>query len=692
MIASGECHPRQLWKQLVLIADNPIASSHLLSTDVFVLRSKLRAHAKTGLWDPTIDEWRTRMLYLNTLARSPDWNAIRPLLPHHLYIVNNADHLTFEAASDFIEYLEVAGTPPDRILFDLIIRALSYQGDEEGVKTIIQRATDSGIERSSKMDNWTILSNLRAKNTTEALRQFRDLQNTTNPTVQTYTTVLSHAVRANDFPLMQTLYADMQSRNITPNINIYRSLLLGHMKQNNIPEAQHIFTLIQENGLEIRTDIYNAFMLGLIRLDRLNDAIDAYERMILSGVTPDLRTYGQLISACARKGMIITATRFYRLLISSGLEMGKVNYTIIMDMFSRGGDVEMVRKTMTDMQIVAGYTPDVGCFNILMDAEFRSGNGEGAWEEFERMRGTGVEPNWFTWEILMRGFLESGKVEEAVRVLREVQRLGLSVRNGLMIYFMECLREKEDATAAEQVLSIFQQITPATEQIPYPCYESLALAYLKSHNHTAAHECLLKLLKAGYVGRSLLYNELIASAVHKSNRDPDAAFQYYETMVRDSQRPNAFTISRLIVAYCQSRRNAEPLWNEIKTYDVEVDMYVAATFVFYYSFIRRDFDSAWRVWERYLGENDLFPGGKGLGVGTKEKMEERRRRLECVAGIMLKSCSAHRRMEEFKRVMGVVRREGGRVSEVVSLSIRNMDPELYDALMASEEGVEGKEG
>jgi pentatricopeptide repeat protein len=180
-----------------------------------------------------------------------------------------------------------------------------------------------------------------------------------------YSSIIKSLTRSNriDSPILQKLYAEIESDKIEADGHLLNDIILGFSKAGDATRAMHflavaqgkglspksgtlaavilalgnsgrtveaeaLFEEIRENGLEPRTRAYNALLKGYVKTGSLKDAEFVVSEMEKCGVLPDEHTYSLLVDAYAHAGRWESARIVLkgRLVICSRIRLFIVEY------------------------------------------------------------------------------------------------------------------------------------------------------------------------------------------------------------------------------------------------------------------------------------------------------------------------------------------------------------------------------
>ncbi|CAM0956697.1 unnamed protein product [Alopecurus aequalis] len=107
------------------------------------------------------------------------------------------------------------------------------------------------------------------------------------------------------------------------------------------------------NEIEHHTDIaWNALINVLAQHGRGRKAIQAFDRMISSGIRPNHITFVSLLTSCSHAGLVDEGLKYFNSMMDAhGIEPKEEHYSCIIDMYGRAGRLDEAEKFIHEMPV-----------------------------------------------------------------------------------------------------------------------------------------------------------------------------------------------------------------------------------------------------------------------------------------------------------------------------------------------------
>ncbi|CAJ1971204.1 unnamed protein product [Sphenostylis stenocarpa] len=271
----------------------------------------------------------------------------------------------------------------------------------------------------------------------------------------TYNFFLRAAKHARKAELGREVFELMHRNGVRPNLSSRILMLQCYLNRGRISDALNFFNDVKRQGLA-RTKIYNALAVGLCKANRVDISCEFFFSMFSVGLNPSLECYElvvqklcslrryheaiHIISANEKMGRpissfignvllhhsLISPELYYTCVNLRGVEEGVFygNSTLSLLIGAFSGCLQ-VSRNIADLErlIEKCFPPDIYTYNLLLK-ELCKSDMDKARLLFARMCHKGCEPNWWTYDIMVRGFSNHGKKNEAKRWLEEMCEKG----------------------------------------------------------------------------------------------------------------------------------------------------------------------------------------------------------------------------------------------------------------------------
>ncbi|ERF76376.1 hypothetical protein EPUS_07083 [Endocarpon pusillum Z07020] len=166
---------------------------------------------------------------------------------------------------------------------------------------------------------------------------------------------------------------------------------------------------------------------------------------------PDRLAYQKVLSACARNGDSVNVSEVFAEFCSDyGTPKDMAFITPLLYVFARNGNVHETKKQFDRLHSHFAVEPDVYCWNILLTAYARARDHDGALQQYQNMKRTGLKPDQYTYGILMSMFARSGDIEALHQLVEAAKQQSISGTSAMVdsLVHAYCLNDQvEDAEA-----------------------------------------------------------------------------------------------------------------------------------------------------------------------------------------------------------------------------------------------------
>lgn len=403
------------------------------------------------------------------------------------------------------------------------------------------------------------------------------------PTLVTYSTLMSRAVKLSKPLVALRLWKLMQSVNIEPDIRAVNILMNCYAKLADLKGAESLMNQIQTgcgpditSPLEANLVTYNTLLDACHKAGDLDAALLAKADLEIQGIRPDARTYTTLIATVARKKSTTAGQNDPSLAFALLQEMkdrrikpNGMTYCAVIDAASRcqRSDLALQGLRMVIRQKESDPGLDsVGAWTAAINACGKVGRLDTAIRLFYAMPNFGVEPNTVTCGCLTDSLLKAGRTAETLEVLKlmkdkdiapsEVMYTSLMTRaerlvqieskkdyktsikindsrdtKAIQVYtqLMESLTDGRKRESKQQrvdpnthllkVFLVFQEMKAAGATPDLACFNALLRACMRCGDVERAQDVLRQLQLAGLEPNDTSWRHLILAAARARNSE-----------------------------------------------------------------------------------------------------------------------------------------------------------------------------
>ncbi|CEL97092.1 unnamed protein product [Vitrella brassicaformis CCMP3155] len=226
------------------------------------------------------------------------------------------------------------------------------------------------------------------------------------------------------------------------NTMLYTTLIKGFAKSRQTDRAMEVYESMKREGVprnsvttndgrlndvlqdmvacKIEPDLitYSILIKGNCENGKLDRAVELLYSMKAKGFVPDEIVYNSLLKGCSHAGDVALAEKLLEDLARDEIRPSNVTFSILVKMYGRLRLVEEAFQTVQEMREVYQLQPGVFVYTTLIQACVRSTHFKRAFEVFQEMQMTGVEPDAVTLGALLLGCVHAGRLEVATQIVQ----------------------------------------------------------------------------------------------------------------------------------------------------------------------------------------------------------------------------------------------------------------------------------
>lgn len=412
---------------------------------------------------PSRDFWRTTLKMLSSRKHYDACLSIFTIFGRALpsdkvvfsCLINGAlENGSPEKAAAMLERYSEAGLDPrDHVL---LFRTYVAMNDVESAEKTFKAL---GENMSSLMLNLLLLTCVQAKQPERALEHLHEAralqesraakseassqENDNIVDVVSYNTVIKGFAQAGMLPRCFDCLHEMRSVNLEPDDVTFGTLLDMCIADNDMNAANEVVELLVGGDRPVDTVMCTLFIKGLVRAGKLPKAMELYEEMKRrnnEGTRPDIVTYSVLIKAfvdshdlekalmlvedmgaaghspddiilthllegCRYVGNQALGKRLFDDMLAAGVKPSDFTLITMVKLHGRCGCHDEAYQLVANWERQHGLKPSVIHYTCLMSGCLRTKNYDQAWQAYELMIGTQVQPDETTMATLIPGMV-----------------------------------------------------------------------------------------------------------------------------------------------------------------------------------------------------------------------------------------------------------------------------------------------
>jgi pentatricopeptide repeat protein len=279
---------------------------------------------------------------------------------------------------------------------------------------------------------------------------------------------------------VQVIYKLLESTlvdDITALFPLFSLVLRKLFKKNEIQNGIQLLKFMMVHSLEVSTCAINLIIDTLCKMEKLEEANSYFIKLctykptrifqaakdyqftklnLSSGVS--IITYGTFIKCLCKANTINLAVMYYNMLLANNDLQDEVIFNLLIDGFSKIGDLEGIKQVYCDM-VRCTISPTIVTFNTIIDAYVRAKDLVSAWGIYDDLLKNKIEPDNFTFSTLFRGIRLPSHMPYLVKSFKILENLksgGQTIDTILVNVILDsCICLKED----KLIVDFFGKVT-----------------------------------------------------------------------------------------------------------------------------------------------------------------------------------------------------------------------------------------
>uniref|UniRef100_A0A2N9FNR3 Uncharacterized protein n=1 Tax=Fagus sylvatica TaxID=28930 RepID=A0A2N9FNR3_FAGSY len=329
------------------------------------------------------------------------------------------------------------------------------------------------------------------------------------------------------------IHQKIVSLGLQNNTVISKSLINFYLSCHLYDSAKLVFQTI-ENPIEI--SLWNGFMAAYTKNFMFIEALELYERLLrYPYLKPDSYTYPSVLKACGGLGRVGCGKMIHTHLIKTGFSIDVVVASALVSLYAKCNAFGYAIQLFDEMP-----ERDVACWNTVISCYYQDGQAKKALELFERMRGSGFEPNSVTLTMVIASCARLLDLERGKEIHMELVRKGFEldgfISSALVDMYGKC-------GCLDMAIEVFEHISRKT----VVAWNSMIAGYsLKGDSGTCME--LFKRMNEERIKPTLTTLTSILIACSRSAQLQQGKF-IHGYIVRNRIKADIFTESSLIDLY-----------------------------------------------------------------------------------------------------------------------------------------------
>ncbi|KAJ6340341.1 hypothetical protein OIU77_008157 [Salix suchowensis] len=313
------------------------------------------------------------------------------------------------------------GLPPTLHMFKTLFFGLCKKGWLVEAELVFEEMEVQGFFVDKVM--YTSLMNAHGKNKKMKMAMrvyFRMLKKGCDPDILTYNTLIHGFLKMGLFDKAWVLWNLMSDLGIQPDEVTYNLMICYYCKQGKLNCAFDYFVRISDANVKLGMWIYNVLINGLCHQGYVGEAIQVFDIMCKNtGLPPPLHMFKTLFFGLCKKGWLVEAELVFEEMEVQGFFVDKVMYTSLMNAHGKNKKMKMAMRVYFRM-LKKGCDPDIWTYNTLIHGFLKMGLFDKAWVLWNLMSDLGIQPDEVTYNLMICYYCKQGKLDCATMLLNSM--------------------------------------------------------------------------------------------------------------------------------------------------------------------------------------------------------------------------------------------------------------------------------
>ncbi|KAJ6411278.1 hypothetical protein OIU84_007941 [Salix udensis] len=240
------------------------------------------------------------------------------------------------------------------------------------------------------------------------------------PNKVTYNLMICYYCKQGKLDCATMLLNSMVPCNLAPCVRSYTPIIAALYKQDKFLEAFDYFVRISDANVKLGMWIYNVLINGLCHQGYVGEAIQVFDIMCKNtGLPPTLHMFKTLFFGLCKKGWLVEAELVFEEMEVQGFFVDKVMYTSLMNAHGKNKKMKMAMRVYFRM-LKKGCDPDIFTYNTLIHGFLKMGLFDKAWVLWNLMSDLGIQPNEVTYNLMICYYCKQGKLDCATMLLNSM--------------------------------------------------------------------------------------------------------------------------------------------------------------------------------------------------------------------------------------------------------------------------------
>lgn len=429
-----------------------------------------------------------------------------------------------------------------------------------------------------------------------------------SPNVHTYNKLLVVILQKELFLLALAVYSKMKKSDCLPNCDTYVTLIDGFRRGGQINNAIKVFDEMLMAGVSPNVFAYTSVIIGLCQSKNISNALKVVDTMRKNGCRPSLVTWNGMLSGSCKGGKVDEALVLLQVFVKEGYAVGLKGYSCVIDgLFSLKRYDEAVKWYEKLLKV---SKPDIVLYGIMIRGYAESHRFDEACSILNEMTDRGILPNTYCYNALIKGYCDAGLLKKAHSLKVDIARSDNCSANAHTYTILICsLCRNGLVTSAE---NIFKEMEEKGCLPAVVTFNSLMHGLCNSRKFEEARKLFSKMEIGKNPSVFLLLSQGSSMVPHPDSDslklmveqycDAGLYFKAYKLLMKLSTVPDITTYNTLMNGFCKAGNTdaACKLFRELRMRGLTPDSVTYGTLIDGF-FRANDEEAAFKVLDMMVG-------------------------------------------------------------------------------------------
>lgn len=385
---------------------------------------------------------------------------------------------------------------------------------------------------------------------------------TQDESYQVFFNICLAAGRSGRMDIIEQALADMRKMNIACPEELYTMLFKTLAVKRHFKEVLHLAKWMRVDNVSIRNSLaYSCLCFSAAEEKEWSPALYFFKKLLSVG-EPNVKDYGNVMRAYAALGDATGAFELIKTMRERGLEPDAVMFNMAFSISCVGGKHLDLAEEMLRMFKVSDGIVDVITYNTLIKGYVQAGRIREAFDVLKDMGTSGASPSVVTYGTLLDACINADDMDGASLVFQMIQESGCEMNNVLCTTLIKGFAKKGQLSKA---VSVYHSMMEQGVEPDRVMYSTLIKVFCDMKDLEGALKLFHDICEKGVSPDEVLFNTLLNGCANCKN--VELGERIFQDMVSQGIMPTVSSISTMVKLYaeCQSLPQAVQLLHEMQT-------------------------------------------------------------------------------------------------------------------------------